>query len=435
MSDKPSGSTFPPDGKVLVVNMTLGSRAQLAFGKRVYWMNHWEFMQNPPVPEGVKALILPYAMKADAESKMRAWASKQGLKIVEVEYTSESLLKRLNTWLPAMAVSSTLIENAKGRNNSKGNGVPVKKQGPLQPEPSVGELAVDPRRVKPLENQPRSHFDSASEKELTTSIKAIGQITPAIVTKLDDDPEYDHQLIEGERRHKVCLKLGLKLLVVVRRVKDKNDHFKKSFAANFAREGHTALDTARSIRRMMVSDDPDLAGLGKVERLAAIGALAGKTGQWAYNYDRLMDLPLEVQAYLEPDEDSGRQALPQSVAAQLCGLQSKEVQIQVAKDAVRRNLSAAGVRFLIRQMANASGVKITKRGPDDDYRVFKTFLRKSVEGGEASLTLPGRTLDELFVNRPLEDRNETLKEIDDLIVLLGRIRNEIDLRKVVKKKK
>ena len=443
MSNTNSGLPFPSGGKILVINMSLPRKEQLRFGSRVHWMNSWEFLGTRSLPDGVVGVILPYAMKKDAENTIKTWARKNGIKDdqIHVEHSSNQLEKNLKGYFDG---GFSVGGNGNGVDDSE-SGVIVRRPipahllrspGPVSipsaPRKWEGEFLVKTKRVRPLKGQPRTYFSSKKMLELMTSIKAIGQVTAIIVRPIDDDPDFDYELIEGERRLRSCLKLGIEeMLATVREVKDSEDQFKKSFVANFAREGHTPLETARSIQRML--GFPEYADLSKTAALRIVASLTGKTDMWAYNYLKLLNLPKEVQDMLEPDDDD-RSALPQAMGMFLASIESREIQLKVCKDAVEKGLSVAKAKHLARQLASAAGIRVGSpgRSPVEDYRILCNYLRKANENLEHLVDMPHRAIDELFQNRPLEDRQKVLKEIDDLAEKLTMLRDQVDLRTAVR---
>ena len=88
-------------------------------------------------------------------------------------------------------------------------------------------------RVRPLPGQPRKRFGGI--RELAASIVEIGQATPGIVTLVTDDPAFDAQLVDGERRLRACRLAGRPFRAEVREDGDDESIFAASFAANFGR--------------------------------------------------------------------------------------------------------------------------------------------------------------------------------------------------------
>lgn len=68
----------------------------------------------------------------------------------------------------------------------------------------VTQLWINPARVRTWGGNPR-HQDSLTEHNCRDLIDAIlaenGQKVPAIVRRVDNDPEHDYEVIAGSRRH------------------------------------------------------------------------------------------------------------------------------------------------------------------------------------------------------------------------------------------
>ncbi|MFZ2167913.1 MAG: hypothetical protein WAV50_03550 [Minisyncoccia bacterium] len=81
-------------------------------------------------------------------------------------------------------------------------------------------VEIDPRRVRPLPRNPRHKdnegFTEESLGELGEKIRTFGQLEDGSVCPIVDDPQYDAQLIDGERRHGGCLRARVMFRVKVR---------------------------------------------------------------------------------------------------------------------------------------------------------------------------------------------------------------------------
>lgn len=165
---------------------------------------------------------------------------------------------------------------------------------------SVGVVrSFDPDRVKPLPGQPRKRFGGI--KELAASISEVGQTCPGIVTLLVNDPKFDAQLVDGERRLRSCKLAGKRFRAEVRPAGDPEEVFVASFAANFGKQNHDVLEIAEGLARMQKA--------GKsVEQLARI---AGKSQGWVYQHLGLLKLCPDVRAMLvcDPDQEDVKPAL------------------------------------------------------------------------------------------------------------------------------
>ena len=85
---------------------------------------------------------------------------------------------------------------------------------------------LDPARVRPsrFRNRDERSFERAEFRELVDSIRAAGgNSVPVNVRRIDDDPNYDYEIVYGLRRHRACLEAGLPLLAIVHREDELQD--------------------------------------------------------------------------------------------------------------------------------------------------------------------------------------------------------------------
>lgn len=191
----------------------------------------------------------------------------------------------------------------------------------------------DPCRVRPLPDQPRKRF--AAINELAASIAEVGQQIPGIVTPIEGDPNFDAQLVDGERRLRACQKLKRPFRAEVRAVYASADEaFVASFASNFGKQQHDCIEIAQGLARMRAA--------GKT--VAQLAAIAGKSDCWVYQHLTLNDLHPDVQAMLIPGEGEESPALALSVAFLLVPLPHNR-QIKLAKQ-IAKGMSMVAARRL-----------------------------------------------------------------------------------------
>lgn len=104
----------------------------------------------------------------------------------------------------------------------------TRRNDPLPTKPQVKSIVgmngmvvqLDPRRIRPLQENPRSEdspgFSQASLFTLGTQIKTYGQTDEVMVCPIADDPDYDAQLVDGERRQRASLLVRVMLWATVR---------------------------------------------------------------------------------------------------------------------------------------------------------------------------------------------------------------------------
>ena len=212
---------------------------------------------------------------------------------------------------------------------------------PDAPEPRASTTEVDIDRLVPNRFQPRAQMDDARLDDLARSITANGVIQPIVVRR---DGDRFH-IIAGERRWRAAQKAGLmRVPVVVREVADGQDRslLEMALVENIQRENLNPIDEALAYRRL--SDEFRLTQ-------EEIASAVGKDRASIANFQRLLRLPVEVQA----DVASG--TLSMGHARALLSLASESDQRSVARDVISRNLSVRETEALVRKASEAAKPK------------------------------------------------------------------------------
>lgn len=158
----------------------------------------------------------------------------------------------------------------------------------------VVEYSVDPRRCRmwAYHNRLQDYIDEDNCKELIESVRANGQRHPALARALDDDPDFDYELIYGARRRFVCQVLGIDLRIRVARVDDKTA-LAEMDAENRPRKDISDYERALDYRRWL---DKGLYG-SQNELCEAIGV----SKSWLSRVLRMAELPeTVVDAFASP---------------------------------------------------------------------------------------------------------------------------------------
>jgi ParB family chromosome partitioning protein len=148
------------------------------------------------------------------------------------------------------------------------------------PDETTEMMPVDSLEANPM--QPRRVFDSEGLAELAQSIRANGIIQPLVVRKTGDR----HQLVAGERRLRAAKLAGLTHVpVVVRDIPDAR-LLEITLIENIQREDLNPIETAVAFER-----------LGRELNLNAeqVGVRTGKDRSTVLNFQRLLQLPQEIQ--------------------------------------------------------------------------------------------------------------------------------------------
>lgn len=195
----------------------------------------------------------------------------------------------------------------------------------------------DPARVRPLPDQPRKRFGGIHA--LARSIAAIGQQTPGIVTLVEDDPAFDAQLIDGERRLRACRLAGVPFRAEVRSPAAAEQFLLASFAANFGRQDHDAIEIAELLGKRHA------AGVA----ITTLAVAAQRSTAWVAHHLNLLKLCPEVRQMMvrpdrDDDEDDGdEQPLTFQLAQLLVPLSAGE-QVRTARAILRKGMGLAEAR-------------------------------------------------------------------------------------------
>ena len=174
--------------------------------------------------------------------------------------------------------------------------------------------------IKPYKGQPRKRFNRDDLAELTDSIKQNGVLQPLLVRKSGTG----YEIVAGERRYQAAKAAGLsEVPVIIRDISD-DDVFKLALIENLQRSDLTPLEEARGYRQLIKEK-----GLTQEELAKALS----KSRSAITNTLRLLDLPSEVQSYVEDGE------LTAGHARAILAVPSVEGRIALAEKVVRERLS------------------------------------------------------------------------------------------------
>lgn len=208
---------------------------------------------------------------------------------------------------------------------------------------SMEEIAVG--GIIPNPKQPRSYFDENALEELADSIRALGVIQP-ITVKKEESGKYI--IISGERRWRASQLAGLETIpAYIRQVDDQSLH-EMALVENIQRQDLNAIEVAISMQRLL--DECNLTQDTLSSRL-------GKKRSTIANYMRLLKLPVEVQAAVKDEYISMGHAKAIASAPE-------EVQVQLLKKVIKKNLSVRQTEEIVKKMA-AKGPKVALT--DEEY--------------------------------------------------------------------
>lgn len=250
----------------------------------------------------------------------------------------------------------------------------------------------DPARVRALPGQPRKRFRGI--RELADSITEIGQQQAGIVTLIDDDPKFDAQLIDGERRLRACRMADVPFRAEVAESADAETIFAESFAANFGKQNHDAIEIAEGLARMQASGRT-------IEQLSRI---AGKSTTWVAMHLSLLKLHPDVQKMMIPGDADEGYRLTFSLALLLVPLNEAD-QLRIARKIIAGEGMgmATARRMILKERA--------KRGDTDAY-TNKAGKARSIQTIESILEDCSNRIG-VYLDMPAAQLNEMIDSADN----------------------
>lgn len=189
-------------------------------------------------------------------------------------------------------------------------------------------------QIKPNKGQPRKNFKEEYLSELTDSIRQNGVLQPLLVRKKGSG----YEIVAGERRYQAAKAAGLdEVPVIIREVSDE-DVFKLALIENLQRSDLTPLEEARGYRQLIKDK-----GLTQEE----LAHILSKSRSAITNTLRLLDLPKEVQSYVEEGTISAGHARA------ILAVPTEDGRIRLAEKVVTERLSVRQTEALVPLYATA----------------------------------------------------------------------------------
>lgn len=260
-----------------------------------------------------------------------------------------------------------------------------------------GSVTLPIAQVEPGLNQPRKHFDEEALSDLAESIRQHGILQPLTVRRLASGY---YQIIAGERRWRAARMAGLTQVPAMIVEADDRKVMELGLIENLQREDLNPMEEAMGYRSLMKDY-----GLTQEE----VSQQVSKSRSTVANAMRLLQLPQEVQWLIEQGNltaGHGRAMLP---------LANPEVEIAMAGEIMRKNLSVREVEERVRRMRNedipdGSRRRSGKRDRAQEMYYRDAELRLSQDLGRKVTISPGRKKGKLTLE---------YYDIDDLNALLA----------------
>lgn len=359
---------------------------------------------------------------------------------------------RLPTPAPAKPIPSTLPAQQTAPVPPKAPAVPpaptkVAKGGIIHNPPLTGKpvvwnivgkhdqvLYIDPRRVRPLPGQPREEdspgFSKESIAELGNSMKEHGQMESVVVCPVVDDPLFDAQLVDGERRQRASLAVGIMLRAAVREdvtPQDVEDLYLLSVIGNTSKVPPTMKEYILIVRQ--------LRGPRYNFTLARTASAIGCHLSWVSQLESLGRLEPQVQELLIVDSAQGRKhcgmgRITPPIALQLVDLEP-EMQRELAQHIIQHKLNYGQTKRHVLQVRRQLGLLRTTPGRGrsrliEQFRALGTLTARNTDAYGVYSDMSLTELERLGNSHSLEERNAACKNLRALAASLNELADRID---------
>ena len=261
-----------------------------------------------------------------------------------------------------------------------------------------GSVSLPISQVEPGLNQPRKHFDEEALADLSESIRQHGILQPLTVRRLASGY---YQIIAGERRGRAARMAGLSEVPAMIVEADDRKVMELGLIENLQREDLNPMEEAMGYQSLIKDY-----GLTQEE----VSQRVSKSRPTVANAMRLLQLPQEVQWLIEQGSITaghGRAMLP---------LANPEVEIAMAEEVMRKNLSVREVEERVRRMRNEDIPDGSiRKEPNQQEKTEEMYyrdveLRLTQDLGRKVTITPGRKRGKLTLE---------YYDIDDLNALLS----------------
>ncbi len=286
---------------------------------------------------------------------------------------------------------------------------------------SAVEVAVPASQLRPYLTQPREYFNPEGIRRLRISIAAGGQTTSGIIRKNPGETPYE--LIDGERRWRAISGIPEEdqPLYKAKLIEADEDvvQFLISGIANFNREGHTAIETTKTIDRLIGFDFP----------MEEIAAILGISVHWAYQLHGLKKLEPSVLALLDPELPRAKQ-LPVTAAIQISKIEGR-FQAGLAQRVLNKDVSIGRLRTEVLKVAEKAGSSIRVREVDPRKK-WESATKKSahtmralwdlktlINNPEVGSYISSRPVDAKKIFKQLGDMQKTITACRERLLEMG----------------
>lgn len=300
-------------------------------------------------------------------------------------------------------------------------------------------LELDPRRIKPLPDNPRwatnPGFSPESLRELAEGIQLIGQAEAGEVCPIKGDPDFDAQLIDGERRLRACKIADVMFRAGVREDVTP-DMLPLLWALSVVRNNGKVPQTVREQMSIVSRLRSEEFGLTVEQVATALGVGVGVVTRLSL-LSRLHPL---VQEMLDDTDDStgdlapnnkgkrrGGRKLTSQLALLLIPFSPKE-QVARAEEIVSQGMGYGEARRHIINHRREAGLKVSggKKGRQAEwFQALSTLARVSAEKFGIYLDMPQTEILDMIRGRSHEDRHSVAGELQSLAGCMNELARRI----------
>lgn len=269
-------------------------------------------------------------------------------------------------------------------------------------------LRIPLNLIRPFAGQPRETFDPQKLNELAASLNLNGQITPAIVKKLSDDPTFNYELVAGERRLRAAKIAGINFLdaVLEEHAQSVQRQFEKSAIENLSREGHTTLETLAIMVRFRD-------GISPARTPAQVAQAIGWSEQQVSRYFVLEKMsPVILQAFKPETPKEQHISLNQAIALAPLSLTQQELGYA---NVWKHKMSVPQIKMMVKNWLNPRQAR-KGRAPKDPsvaYRDFVAFARDVLRQAEAFSNKSASHYEAILKPQPAAQRRRIIEQLDN----------------------
>lgn len=227
---------------------------------------------------------------------------------------------------------------------------------PDESQTALRDVPIKSIRRNPF--QPRKDFDPHQLKELRESLSSSGLLQPVTVRRAAEGGE-SYELIAGERRLRAAQELGWTTISAVVKDLDDRELLALALIENLQRTDLNPIEEAEGYDRLVKE-------FGHTHQ--TVGAMVGRDRSTVANMLRILQLPAPVRQMVRDG------ALTVGHARPLLGLSDETKIVELARETVKKGLSARDIEQRVRESAYA---KPTEGGKRKRGRPVKTDSRSA----------------------------------------------------------